>query len=99
MAVKVNIPIMLRNYSNGQTSVMIEGATVGEVIENLDRACSGLKERLVEKEGRVKRFINIYLDSEDIRLLNDLQTQTAGAKEIRIIPAVAGGSSSAGLAQ
>ncbi|MBI2191421.1 MAG: MoaD/ThiS family protein [Planctomycetes bacterium] len=91
MAVKVNIPTMLRNYSNGQPSVLVEGTTVGEVLQNLDQSCAGIKERLLDKDGRVRRFINIYVDSEDIRLLRDLETPVASAKEIRIMPAIAGG--------
>lgn len=91
MALQVNIPTMLRNYSNGRASVAVEGATVRDVLKNLDTACAGITGRLLDESGRVRRFINVYLDEEDIRYLNDLETETAKAKQLSIVPAVAGG--------
>tara|TARA_B100000949_G_C13958186_1_gene315799 strand:+ start:299 stop:574 length:276 start_codon:yes stop_codon:yes gene_type:complete len=91
MSVQVNIPTMLRNYANGQASIDVEGATVGEVLNNLNVACSGIGERVLDDNGNVRRFINVYLDEEDIRFLSDLDTEIADSKELSIVPAVAGG--------
>ncbi|MDA0836349.1 MAG: MoaD/ThiS family protein [Planctomycetota bacterium] len=91
MAVKVNIPTMLRTLAGGNASVAIDGLTMSEVLDNLEVQCSGIKERLVDDQGRVRRFINVYLDGEDIRYLSDLDTKVGDAKEVSIVPAVAGG--------
>ncbi|MDP6504620.1 MAG: MoaD/ThiS family protein [Planctomycetota bacterium] len=87
----MNIPTMLRTHTNGNASVNIDGVTLSEVFENLEAECSGIKERLVDEQGRVRRFINVYLDGEDIRFLSDLDTEVGEAKEVSIVPAVAGG--------
>jgi len=91
MAVKVNIPTMLRTHTGGNASVQIDGVTMSDVLENLEAQCNGIKERLVDDQGRVRRFINVYLDGEDIRYLSDLDTEVGDGKEVSIVPAVAGG--------
>lgn len=91
MATKVRIPAQLRTLSGGASEVSVEGSTVGEVLKGLDAAHPGFGERLFDEEGRLRRFINVFLDDEDIRFLDALDTSTDGASSVSIIPAVAGG--------
>lgn len=90
MAVKVQIPTPLRQYTNGQDVVEVAGSTVGEVLQALGEKFPGITERLLEN-GRVRRFVNIFVNDEDIRYLNDLDTPVKDGDEVSIIPAVAGG--------
>jgi len=86
---KVRVPTPLRRFTGGAGEVTAEGGTVAEVIEALERAYPGIKERVLEPSGAVKRFINIYVNGEDIRHLNGLDTVVTG--EVSIVPAMAGG--------
>ncbi len=90
MAVKVQIPTPLRQYTDGQDVVEVSGTNVGEVLQALGEKYPGITERLLEN-GRVRRFVNIYVNDEDIRYLNDLDTPVKDGDEVAIIPAVAGG--------
>lgn len=90
MAVKVQIPTPLRQYTNGQDVVEVSGSTVAEVLQALGEQYPGITERLLEN-GRVRRFVNIFVNDEDIRYLNDLDTPVKDGDEVSIIPAVAGG--------
>ena len=90
MSVNVRIPTPLRTLTNGKEAVSIAGVTVGEVIDNLEAAHPGLKERLVDDKG-VRRFVNLYLGDEDIRFLDGLQTTVKAGDELSIVPAIAGG--------
>lgn len=91
MSTKVRIPTPLRKLTNGAPEVTAEGSTVGELIEALERTHPGIKGRLLEPSGAPKRFINIYVEGEDIRFLDGLATQLAGRSEVSIVPAMAGG--------
>ena len=91
MAVKVRIPTPLRKITKGKDEVLTHGSTVGEVIENLEKEFPGLKERICDEAGKVRRFVNIYLNDEDIRFQKDLSTEVKDGDEISIIPAIAGG--------
>ncbi|HHL40166.1 MAG TPA: MoaD/ThiS family protein [Deltaproteobacteria bacterium] len=91
MAVKVRIPTPLRKITGGQDEVTAEGATVSEVIEDLEKRHPGLKERICDEDGNLRRFINIYINDEDIRFRDNLSTPTSDGDELSIIPAIAGG--------
>ena len=87
----VRIPVPLRRFTCGQSEVHAAGATVAAVIEDLDRNYSGMKNRLCEKDGQIRRFVNIYVNDEDIRFLQSLDTPVNETDELSIIPAIAGG--------
>ena len=91
MAVKVRIPTPLRKLTNGQEEVSAEGKTIGALIDTLEKASPGMKERLCDETGKVRRFINLYLNDEDIRFLQGLDTELKDGDEVSIIPAIAGG--------
>jgi len=91
MAVKVRIPTPLRKLTNGSDEVCAEGATVAEIVEDLDRNYPGLKERICEADGNLRRFVNIYLNDEDIRFKSNMETALKDDDELSIIPAIAGG--------
>lgn len=90
MSVTVSLPTILRPYVNDQRRVQIEGATLGSLIDNLDAAYPGIKNRIVE-DGGIRRYVNVYINSEDVRFLNGVDSQLADGDEIDILPAVAGG--------
>jgi MoaD family protein len=86
----VRIPAALRTLTGGADEVKAAGATVGDVIEDLDKRHPGLKDRLVDEKG-VRRFINIYVGEEDVRFTGGLGTELKAGDQISIIPAIAGG--------
>jgi molybdopterin converting factor small subunit len=86
----VRIPTPLRTLTGGEDQVSVEGATVSQIIENLEKAHPGLRDRLLDEKG-VRRFVNIYVGDEDIRFLDGLETALKGSEEISIVPAIAGG--------
>jgi sulfur-carrier protein len=90
--IKVRIPTPLRPMTGGKSEVEIAGNTVSEIIENLGSAHPGIKERLYDEKGEVRRFINIYVNEEDIRFLTGKETPLKDGDEVSIIPAIAGGS-------
>lgn len=90
MSVEVRIPTILRPYTGGEKLVSAQGSTLGEVIVDLDSNHPGISERLVDESG-LRRFINIYLNDEDVRFLSGLTTPVADKDSITILPAVAGG--------
>ncbi|MBI5454870.1 MAG: MoaD/ThiS family protein [Deltaproteobacteria bacterium] len=91
MAIKVRIPTPLRKLTNGSDEVVAEGRNISEIIENLERNYPGLKERICEADGKLRRFVNIYLNDEDIRFKKNLETELKENDELSIIPAIAGG--------
>jgi molybdopterin converting factor small subunit len=91
MGIEVRIPTMLRNFSKGVASVQAEGKTVGEALKGLETPCPGIGAKLFGDDGRLRKFINVYLDDNDIRVLQGLDTPVGGAKKMSIILAVAGG--------
>jgi sulfur-carrier protein len=91
METNVRIPTPLRTLTGGQDEVKAAGATVAEVIEDLEKRHPGIKDRLLDAKG-VRRFINIYVGEEDIRFLDGLKTQLKAGDAISIVPAIAGGS-------
>ena len=94
MAIEVRIPTILRSYTDGAKSVQGSGSTLGELLINLDTEHGGLRERLVDGE-KLRRFVNVYLNDEDVRFLGGLETPVADGDTVTVLPAVAGGSVSA----
>lgn len=91
MAVSVRIPTILRTYTNDQSQVEAEGATLVDVIESLEANFPGIKARVLDDDGALRRFVNIYVSEEDVRFSDGLSTPTPDGTQISIIPAVAGG--------
>jgi len=90
MAIEVRIPTILRTYTGGAKSVEGKGETLGELFDDLDSRHQGLRERLVGDAG-LRRFVNVYLNDEDVRFLGGLQTPVADGDTVTVLPAVAGG--------
>ena len=91
MAVKVRIPTPLMKLTDNQAEVSAEGGSISEIINNLENQFNGIKERICEENGSPRRFINIYVNEEDIRFLEGANTAVKDGDEISIIPAIAGG--------
>lgn len=91
MPILVRIPTPLRAVTKGAGEVSGKGANVGELIEDLERQFPGLRERLVEDRGELRRFINVYVNQEDIRFLQGTGTALKDGDEVSIVPAIAGG--------
>jgi molybdopterin converting factor small subunit len=91
MAVEVRIPTILRSYTGGEKSVPGEGATLSDVIENLESKHPGIKERLVDGDD-LRRFVNVYVNDEDVRFTGGLATTVGDGAQVVVLPAVAGGS-------
>ena len=91
MPIKVRIPTPLRKLTNDQELVQIEAKTVGDAITQLQSRFPGIQERLVDETGAVRRFVNVYVNEEDIRFLQNQNTPLKDGDEISIIPAIAGG--------
>jgi len=91
MPVKVRIPTPLRKITNNNDEVTADGATIAEAIDDLEKNYPGLKERICEENGNLRRFVNIYLNDEDIRFKDNLATALKENDELSIIPAIAGG--------
>lgn len=93
MAITVRIPTPLRKFTNDQAEVSIEGTSVGEVIDNLEAQHGGIKEKIAEDSGAIRRFVNIYVNEEDIRFLDGPATPVKEGDQVTIVPAIAGGCS------
>lgn len=91
MAVTVRIPTTLRPLSGGASTVQVEGATLTEVIANLEVAHPGFSDRLLDDTGAIRKFVNLFVADDDVRYLDGLNTPTPAGSTISIIPAVAGG--------
>ena len=91
MSVMVRIPTPLRRMTNGKDKVEVESANLGDLVEKLNGEFPGFKDRLVDEEGELRYFVNIYLNGEDVRFMDGLNTSTSSGDEISIVPAVAGG--------
>jgi molybdopterin synthase sulfur carrier subunit len=91
MSIKVRIPSPLRSYTGGADAVDADGANVGEVLDNLKGKAAGIEARLFKTPGQLNRFVNVYLNDEDIRFLKNLETPVKTGDEISIVPAIAGG--------
>ncbi len=88
---KVRIPAQLRTLTGGAGELVIDGSTVGEVLKGLDATHAGFGERIFDADGGLRRFVNVFLDEEDVRFLDGLATPVTDGQTISIVPAVAGG--------
>jgi molybdopterin converting factor small subunit len=91
MAVQVTIPTILRGYTSGERTAEAKGGTLAEVLDDLDGRHAGLRDRLLAEDGSLNRFVNVYLNDEDVRFLGGLATPVADGDRVTILPAVAGG--------
>ena len=91
MPVNVRIPTILRTYTGGASEVTAEGGTLAEVLDDLERNHTGIKARVLDETGALRRFVNVYVGNDDVRFLDGLQTPTPAGASISVIPAVAGG--------
>jgi len=91
MAVTVLIPTPLQKLTNGNPEVKAEGGNIGEIVAALETQFPGIKDRLCDDSGRLRRFVNVYLNNEDIRFMENEETAVKDGDELSIIPAIAGG--------
>lgn len=94
MSVKVLVPTVLQKYTDNQSVLECDGNNVQELVETLEQNYPGFKGRLRDDEGKLRRFLNFYVNSEDIRFLENEQTSLQDGDEVSIVPAVAGGAAS-----
>ncbi|MBW4487817.1 MAG: MoaD/ThiS family protein [Trichocoleus desertorum ATA4-8-CV12] len=91
MSVKVLIPTPLQKLTNNQATVECAGNNISELLESLEQNCPGIKARLCDDQGELRRFVNFYVNNEDIRFLDGQKTPLSDGDEVSIIPAIAGG--------
>jgi molybdopterin converting factor small subunit len=91
VSVSVRVPTILRPYTQGASEVSVEGTTLSEVLESLDTSYPGIKGRVLDESGELRRFVNIYVDNDDVRFSEGLATTIKDGGQVSIIPAVAGG--------
>jgi molybdopterin converting factor small subunit len=91
MPVTVRIPTTLRPLAGGRSTVEVEGSTVGEVLKSLDAAHEGFADRLLDEQGNLRRFVNVFVADDDVRYLQGLDTPVPDGETVAILPAVAGG--------
>ena len=91
MSASVRIPTILRTYTGGAAEVSAEGSTLQEVLDGLDAQYAGIAARVLDDNGALRRFVNVYVNDDDVRFLDGLATPIADGANISIIPAVAGG--------
>jgi molybdopterin synthase sulfur carrier subunit len=91
MPVKVRVPTPLRKYTQGADEVSAQGPSVNAIVEDLEKNYPGIKERLCDESGKIRRFVNVYVNGDDIRFLQNLETSLKEGDAISIVPAIAGG--------
>ena len=91
MSVSVRIPTILRTYTGGESEVSAEGATLREVLDDLEAHHTGIRARVLDDDGDLRRFVNVYVGNDDVRFLEGLGTATPDGAQVSVIPAVAGG--------
>lgn len=91
MAVKVLIPTPLQKFTNNQATLECSGGNIVDLLNDLESSCPGIKARLCDDSGELRRFVNFYVNSEDIRFLDGKETALSDGDEVSIVPAVAGG--------
>ena len=92
MAIEVRIPTILRTYTGGEKAVQGSGGTLTALLDDLDSRHNGLRGRLITEEGALHRFVNVYVNDEDVRFLGGLETKLSDGDSVTVLPAVAGGS-------
>ncbi len=95
MPVQVNLPTVLRSHAGGAKAVSVEGSTVGEVLAALGGEYPGISGQVIDSDGSLHKFVNVYLNDDDVRYLSSLDTPVTDSDEISILPAVAGGAAGA----
>jgi sulfur-carrier protein len=91
MSVRVRVPTPLRKYTQGADEVNAQGSNVKSLVEDLEKNYPGIKERICDETGKVRRFVNVYVNGDDIRFLQNLDTALKEGDSISIVPAIAGG--------
>jgi sulfur-carrier protein len=91
MSVSVRIPTILRTYTGGAAEVKVDGGTLAEVIDALEADHPGIRARILDDEGKLRRFVNVYVNDDDVRFADGLGTATPDGASVSVIPAVAGG--------
>ena len=91
MAVEVRIPTVFRKFTNQQSSVELEPGTIADLVDQLEGRFPGMRSQLITDDGDLHRFVNVYLNDEDVRYLNKLETKTSEGDVISLLPSVAGG--------
>ena len=91
MSVHVRVPTILRSYTDGASEVTVEGSTLSTVLDALEASYPGIRSRIVDETGELRRFVNVYVGNDDVRFLDNLATPTPEGTQISVIPAVAGG--------
>jgi sulfur-carrier protein len=91
MAIEVRVPTILRSYTNGEKAVESAGDTVAELLADLDAKFPGMRARLITEDGSLHRFVNVYVNDEDVRFLGSLDAKLSDGDTVTILPAVAGG--------
>jgi molybdopterin synthase sulfur carrier subunit len=91
MSVTVRIPTILRNYTNNESTVEVNAGTLVQIIDALETAAPGIKARIVDDAGALRRFVNVFVGEEDVRFLDGIDTAIADGVTVSVIPAVAGG--------
>ena len=91
MSIVVRIPTPLRRLTNGQDKVDVEGDDLGGVIDAMNDQYPGIRERICDDQGQLRNFVNVYVNGEDVRFLQGLETPTSAGDEVSVVPAVAGG--------
>lgn len=91
MSVQVRVPTILRTYTSGASTVQADGGTVAEVIDALEADYPGIKARIVDEQGALRKFMNVYVDNDDVRYVDGLATPVRESQQVSVIPAVAGG--------
>ena len=91
MTASVRIPTILRTYTGGESEVSAEGSTLAEVLDDLDGSYPGIRARVLDDQGAIRRFVNVYVGNDDVRFLETLETSTPEGAQVSVIPDVAGG--------
>ncbi|HJE57592.1 MAG TPA: MoaD/ThiS family protein [Nocardiopsis listeri] len=91
MSASVRVPTILRTYTDDAAEVTAEGATLAEILDDLEANHPGIRARILDDNGKVRRFVNVYVGDEDVRFEKGLQTEVKAGQQVSIIPAVAGG--------
>jgi molybdopterin synthase sulfur carrier subunit len=91
MSIQIRVPTPLRKFTAGAEAVTAEGATIGALVDDIEQRHPGIKEKICDDAGKVRRFVNIYINGDDIRFLNNLDSPVKDGDEVSIVPAIAGG--------
>ncbi|NRB08406.1 MAG: MoaD/ThiS family protein [Richelia sp.] len=91
MSIKVLVPTALQKFTNNQATLECSGTNIADLFDSLEQTCPGIKARLCDDQGKPRRFLNLYVNSEDIRFLDGTSTSLKDGDEVSIVPAVAGG--------